>query len=416
MKNESVLILGAAALQVPLINFVRGKGYRVIVVSIAGDYPGFNIADKCIIRDVRDFYGIVAELSCENVVAVLTDQTDIAVPTVARIAEYFGLSGNDVECAETYSNKRLIRETCQKLGIPSASFFSASTVYELHDKLVDFTFPVIIKPEDNQGSRGVRKAFSKDELETFFDDAVGYSSTNSVIVEEFFEGEEYVVEGFCYDGEYLNFGIAERRYFDLENKFIPSQTIFPAVLPEDVSNRLLEAEKRLHKYLKPKYGMIHSEWLFNRNTGRLCLVETALRGGGVYISSDLVPLYSGVENYSLLLDAALNKSIDINLACAGVKPRASAYLCFYLPEGIIESIDGLEELTSCNFVKRIDIQAWIVVGAKTKTINDKTQRLGPIIIEGENREDIEKRIEQVQHILLISVRKIDGSQGGIIWD
>ena len=413
MEN-SVLILGAAALQVPIIKYVKSKGYKVIVVSIPGDYPGFELADKCIYCDIRDVEGILASVTNDDIRAVLTDETDMAVPTVAELAKRLCVAGNNPAIANAYSNKYQMRQECLKAGVSVPCFFHASTIEEVKAKCDTLTFPVIMKPEDNQGSRGIYVVNDVNEIVPHFKEAVNFSKTGNVIFEEFFKGKEYVVEGFVCNGEYMNFGIGQRKYFDIKGTVIPSQTIFPSNLPQEFIDMLLEAERKIHSHLKPSFGMIHSEYLVNEDTHKYILVETALRGGGVYISSHLIPLYSGINNYDLLFGCALGNTVSLTEVEKTRKNKASAYICFTLPEGEIISVEGVEEVRNLSSVKICDIDD-IIIGSNVKKMTNKTQRLGPIIVTASDRTAIEKEIRKIQNILKIEVRSTDGSLQNIIW-
>jgi len=410
--KDAILILGAAAVQMPLIRYVQSRGYRTIVVSIPGPYPGFVLADRCIYCDVRDGDAILAQTKDEHIVAVVTDQTDLSVPTVAYISGQLGLKSTKEETARIYSNKFAMRQACDRIGVPVPRYMQLSSVEEAKSWNI---FPAIIKPEDNQGSRGIQMVNSYNDVVNAFDAAISFSRTGHAILEEFFVGDEVVVEGFVNDGVYMNWGIGDRKYFDLKRLFIPSQTIFPTNLDNNLCDKLLQSETLLHSKLRPASGMIHSEYLVNRKSGEIRLVETALRGGGVYISSHLIPLYCGYNNYELLLDAALGKPIDISVIEHSLHRKSSAYVCFYLPEGEITSISGVEELKATNGVVLADI-AELQVGTNVNRMSNKTQRLGPILVTADSRLEIEKLISKVQQTLQIRVLRSDGNFDDIKWN
>lgn len=409
--RETVLVLGAAGAQVPLIDFVQSKGYRTIAVSIPGEYPGFAIADRNIYCDVRDSTAILKEIADENIVAVMTDQTDLPVSTIAELAEKLGLAGNKPQTAITYTNKYLMREAIDNAGLPNIQYYRSQSVDDAIDNW--HIYPAIVKPEDNQGSRGVRRVDNVEELKEAFDEALLFSKTRHVIVEEFFEGNEVVVEGFVADGKYLNFGIGDRKYFQIKNQYIPSQTIFPTELSSEVQLKILQFEEKLHKSLHPHFGMTHSEYLVNAK-GEFRLVETALRGGGVYISSHLIPLYTGVNNYDILLNCSLGKQIKLSEIEKQIHHKASAYICYYLPEGEVVSIDGLEELKRIDGVVMIDMDN-VEIGSHIGPMINKTHRLGPILVAADNRVDVDKLIAKVQSTLDIRVKCKDESIRTIIW-
>ena len=410
--KESVLILGASSAQLPLVKYVQSSGYNAIVVSIPGNYPCFKIADKCIYCDVTDTKKILTHIKEDNIVAVLTDQTDICVPTVAEISKELNLSGNDIDTAKCYSNKYLMRKTCDELSLPNVSYLRTNDIEKIKNEWT--IFPAIIKPEDSQGSRGIKLINNIDEIELYFDSTIRYSRTGYVIIEEYFEGDEVVVEGFVVDGEYVNFGVADRRYFSLRNLFIPSQTIFPSNLPRHLIIDLLSYEKRIHNYLRPKFGMIHSEYLVNKETGNIRLVETALRGGGVYISSHLIPYYTNINNYELLLNLALGFDINLNSVIENKEENSSAYLCFHLPKGKVIEIEGLQKIKEIPEVKKIDFS--LKVGDEVNEMKTKPERLGPILLKSTTRDTLEERIRYIQQIFKVTVLQENGVKGGIIWE
>jgi len=413
--QKSVLILGASSLQVPLIQFVKEKGYYVIVVSIPGDYPGFALANKVINIDVRDADSIYEAVKDYNIVSVLTDETDISVPTVAVLSQKLGLSGNDPKIASIYSNKFLMRETCKKLHISVPNYIQLSDCNNIEKIYCGICFPAMMKPEDNQGSRGIFKVNSYDDIKQHFDESMSFSKTGNVIIEDFFEGKEVVCEGFVINGEYLNWGFGDRKYFNVEDTFIPCQTLFPSLLSKDIKEKLLLAEKRIHKELKPSFGMVHSEYLYDETTKEYILVEIALRGGGVYISSHLIPYYTGFNNYELLFSCSLGNYHNLSEVSSMIHPMSSGYVCFTLPEGNIISIEGIDELKNIPEVKLVDLDG-LYVGMHTKKMINKTMRMGPIIIAASNREELNMCVKKVKERLKINVRCVDNTVKGIVWE
>jgi biotin carboxylase len=151
--------------------------------------------------------------------------------------------------------------------------------------------------------------------------------------------------------------------------------------------------------------------LVNETTDEICLVEIAARGGGVFTSSDLIPLACGIDVNDLLIKIATGESTEID------KNRyveaASAYICFYLPEGKIQKISGIDEVISLQCVHKAYLDN-IMVGKQINKISDKTMRLGPILIKGENRQAIQETINRIQETLVIEVETSKGVKG-IVW-
>jgi len=409
---KKLMILGASQCQVPIIRQARQMGYVVIVVSVEGNYPGFSIADKSYKIDVRDHAKIIEIARNEKISGILTDQTDISVPTVAYVARALGLPGIEVECALRFTNKYSMRQHCDQIGIPVPQYAQVSSIHEARIFTKNFQFPLILKPVDSQGSRGVIQVNTLDELELVFQDVIIHSSVKQLICEEFFKGKEIVIEGFMADNEFTNLIIGDREYFDLPNIFIPRRTLFPSQIEPTLQQKLLQLNTKLITGFSPKFGITHSEYLINEKTGDVRLVETAIRGGGVFISSDLIPLASGLDANKLLIAHALGEEVTI-LDRMQSKQRAAAYLCFYLPDGEISSIQGIQEVQAITGVRKAFLEN-IKIGMTTSKMTDKTMRLGPILVAAENENDLWEIITEVQNTLKIEVSTSEGIQN-IIW-
>ena len=94
--------------------------------------------------------------------------------------------------------------------------------------------------------------------------------------------------------------------------------------------------------------------------------------------------------------------------------KASAYICFYLPKGTVTSVEGIENLKELSYVQKCDVD--ISIGQETLEMTYKGQRLGPIIVNAESREQLEKYIEEILSILKIEVKALDGCIQGICWN
>ena len=413
-NRKKLLIIGAGIGQIPLIERAHKRGLHVTVVSKPGEYPAFKIADDIWYIDIYDYEAIAQKAKENGIDAVLTDQNDLVMPAVAYVAERLGLPGNTPEVVDAYCNKNVFMNHCDAAGITTPCH------QEIRDAGFDFSafpkpLPWIVKPADSQSSIGVVKVQSVEEARQALEAALKLSHSGTAILEEFFVGKEIVCEGFIDEGEYYNLGFADRNYFKLEKLLIPTQTIFPSVMDKRILDRIIENEKKLARYNHPHFGMVHAEWLVNEESGEIRPVESALRGGGVYISSHLIPLATGIDINEVLLDKALGNEVNTAEIFSRKKQGASAYVCFYLPEGTIRAVRGREELEKLPFVHMVAVKS-VQVGSVTQKMTFKGQRLGPILVSGENREDLEKNILTVQNTLQVDVEGPDGAIRGICWE
>jgi len=407
-----LMVLGAGVCQVPIIRKAQRMGFEVIAVSVGGDYPGMSIADRSYEVDVRDKEKIL-EIAVEvGIRGIVTDQTDIPVPTVAYVAEHLGLPGITYDCACNFTNKYLMRSHSEKIGVPVPRFARASSAKEARNAASALTLPIVVKPVDSQGSRGVTVVDDLSGLDDVVNAALAFSASTTLILEEYCEGSEVVVQGFVSDHRLTNLVIGDRVYFDIPNLFIPKQTLFPSLLAEDLKKKIFDINTCLVESLAPQFGITHSEYLVNQRTGDIRLVETAIRGGGVFISSDLIPLACGVDVNDLIIRLATGQE-GVSLDTSGRAYRASGYVCFTLPEGVIWKIEGADALKSLKGVHRAHVDD-LHVGKKTERLSDKTKRMGPILISGSDREELDATMATIQNTFSIEVETANGV-GSIIW-
>ena len=408
---KKVLVIGAGIGQVNIVKLARSKGCHVTVVSISGDYPCIHLADDFFECDIYDRDRIVEYAKKHSIDAILSDQNDLMMPTVAYVAEKLSLPGNSFEQQWSYTDKNKFRCICDNINVPVPKHIAVNSSI-LPDHFTA-SLPWIIKPADSQSSIGISKISSISEYALAVNHALSKSKKGEAIVEEFFVGTEFVCEGFVYKGKYYNLMFGDRRYFD--GTLLPCQTLFPTdILPKTIQEDIVKCESKIAAEVNPSFGIVHSEYLVNLSTGDFRIIDTALRGGGVYISSHLVPLTTGIDINSVLLDCALGKETDIDNLIKTKVENASAYVCFNLPEGVINTVEGVDELKALPNVTFFD-DSNLKVGSYTGKMEVKGNRKGPIIIHAENRGQLEKVISKLKETLKIYVSGNDICSS-IIWN
>lgn len=403
---KSILVIGGGEGQVPLIEEAHRMGYRAIVVSPKGNYRGQDIADMVIEEDIRFPDRILAhkELDDENVVAVVSDQLDEAVPTVAKLAENFNVPSIGSEVALRFKDKYIMRKAAQGIGVSVPKCVLIKDEEELIKETGGLRFPVMIKPVDSASSRGVYKAGDLVELRRCYSDSRRYSSVG-VIVEEYISGREYVVEGFTVDYNPMNLIVGHRDYFDVPGTFIPCSTVFRDAdsATDDLEVRLKELNFKIVKGFGLKFGLTHAEYIYNEVEDQIYLVEIAARGGGVCISSDLIPAACGLDSTSFYMRAALGEQIpQIRL-----RKGAAAYFCYMLPEGTVVSIEGVDKMQNVpGFIRAV--LGNVEVGMCVAAARDKYSRKGPILVMGNTKEDCYTAIEKVKALFRVKVNTSTG--------
>ncbi|MEZ5336269.1 MAG: ATP-grasp domain-containing protein [Methanolobus sp.] len=289
--------------------------------------------------------------------------------------------------------------------------FKASTLDEAWEKCLDIGFPVVIKPTDSAGSRGVSVIDNIAELEENFDPAIAYSKENYLIIEKYIKGPDYGVSGFVSNYKFTNLVLGKRVLFDMPGVFIPSSTLYTSVPENSHEEQILKINKSLIEGFGLKFGVTHCEYIVEEGTGDIYLVECAARGAAICISSHLIPLATGIDANSHLLDVATGKIEEVEIKDIG--KNVSGYLAFTLPKGTIKEIRGIDKIQSVPGVQKVYIDS-IYEGMETKVTTDKGNRLGPIIFKGKSKEECGMIIDEIKSLLEIDVETPEGIKG-IIW-
>ena len=406
MKNK-LMIIGAGDFQLPLVEKAAEK-YDVILVAPSVDERFDKLISKKYLYDVRDKETILDIAKREGIVGVITDQTDIPVRTVAYVAEKLGLNGIGYEISKVFTDKNLMREKLKKCGLPYLPYLTTSSFDEAKEFFNKINSDVIVKPLDTQGSRGVFRVKSADDLEAAFNSAKAFSTNNTALIEKYVVGDEVVIEGITVNGEVKAQICGDTIYFDDKSTFSAKKRVFPSRQSEAIVNKALEVNKNIVKAFGLNNGITHGEYIIDGN--EVYLIEIAARGGGVFISSDLISTQLGIDVEEFLIDIAVGNEINLDIKNENV---VSGYRAFYLPEGKVVSVNGIEEVKNLPYVKRNQLDK-IHVGLELGANVNKTSRFALIIVAN----SFEKWTEYENEIKdLLQIKVENNSQiFDIIWE
>ena len=414
MKKKA-MILGAGIGQIPFINLLKERGCYVIAVSVKGNYPGFEIADKCYYVDTRDKEAILEIAREEGIDIITTDQTDVSVPAVAYVAEKMGLKGIGCVTAEKFTDKYVMRCYAENAGIPVPKFIQVNCVDNIIDKVSRMDYPLISKPVNSSGSRGVHRIDNPNELVEKVKMSLDSSVDNKVIIEEFIEGKEYLADGIALDGDYITLDFGIKEYFDLPDTYISKMCMFSSsvLAKNEAEIDVVKTNTELVNAFNLPFGITHAEYIYSEKRHKTYLVEIAARGGRVYLSSHLTPRASGVNSNVLLIDYLTENKIA-NFRNIKLDQKVSCWRCFALKPGFISKIQNVEEIRQIPGVTEAFLDD-LTIGMKIGELKDDTCKLGPILFLGNNREECYDAIQKVKDTLCIETTDENNNISGIIW-
>lgn len=399
MSQEKIMVLAGSLWQIPLIKKIKEKGYQVLNVNPYENSPAFEYADDYKLLDILDKELCLKYAKDENVSAVMSEQCDIANPSVAYISEKMGLISMGSDYAELYTNKQRMREFCQKHGLNCPEFKICYTLQEAIDFHKNLGKKMIIKPLDSNSSRGVFNIDSEEELCEHFDEALSFSRIEkAVLCERYISGKEFTIDGIKTANGHISLAISEKYHYE-HNPNIACTLFFSHENPDYDYSLLREENDKYVNLTGLPFGLTHAEYKYE--DGKFYLIEIGARGGGNLIGSDIVPLMSGVDNYSYLIEKTLGHSVNESYSIDEKLWDRCAVLHFFdVPEreGRVKTIKGLKFLESNRNIIKYNLN--FKVGDVIKKAENDSARIGYYIAYADSRED-----------LLALMKEIDGAFG-----
>lgn len=399
------MVLAGSYWQIPLIRKIKELGYDVINVNPYENSPAFAYADESVMLDILDKERCLECAKDAGISAVMSEQCDIANPSVAYIAEQLGLPTIGQKQAELYTNKLWMRKFCKENNFVTPEFKECFTIEDAIDFYVQLNKKMIIKPLDSNSSRGVYTINSVDDIKKHFEEAKGYSKVEkAVLCEEYIDGTEFTVDGIVTDKGHVSLAISEKAHY----KHNPNVacTLFFSHKNQKYDYDLLRRVNDSYVDLTGlPYGLTHAEYKFNN--GKYYLIEIGARGGGNLIGSDIVPLISGVDNYSYLIEKSLGHEVTENFVISDKFIDRCVILQFFdtiEKEGRVKEIEGLDILK-----KNPNVVAYRLnfkTGDIVRKAKDDSARIGFYIAYGETREALESLKNKINSTIKIKLEEL----------
>ncbi len=389
------MVLGAGFWQIPLINTVKEMGYSTLATDYNPDAEGREFADRFEAVNITDIDATLVLAREVGVVGIVSDQTDLSVPTLAAVTSELGLPGPSPETAFNTTNKGQMRRLAAVAGLKNPRFricdsseIALNAIEEDHpDAPGGVGFPCVVKPTDSQASRGVQLVQTGEELGSACEEAFRFTREGKILIEQFIKGTEVTVEGCRYAGETHLLGVSAKRHTPPPH-IIAMHLDFPAPLPDKALAEIKNVYLKLVDALGIEAGSIHGELIVNDDG--IFLVEMANRGGGSGTSSHIIPTISGVNLLRSNVLYATGKEEPV--VPTSNNPVVLRFLLFQ--PGKVESISGIEEINEIDDV--VTFGLYIKPGDILVPPVMDTQRHGYIITTGETLEiarDVAKKVE-----------------------
>lgn len=376
---KKIAIIGSGEFQLPLIKVAKEQGYETHVFSWGGNENHADYFYRISIVEKDKILQKCKELYVDGVCSIGSDLANI---TVGYISREMGLICNSELCVNTTTNKYLMRKALSEKKMPIPQFLYSKGKPLL---LKDCNYPVIVKPTDRSGSRGISLVKSNEELDAAIILALEESFSKEILIEEFIDGREFSVESISYKGNHEILQVTEK-FTTGAPDFIEKGHICPARISCEEKALIVNTVLKLLSCLNVENGACHTEVKINDN-GDVYIIEIGSRMGGDFIGSDLVLYSTGFDFTRAILEQSLGIDYDRDkYILDDIKPM-SAIVKFIFNEVDLLQIERIKKNIEVNL-----IHSHIDMAGINKSINIKSSadRLGHVLItvNAEKQNDI----------------------------
>lgn len=401
--TKSLLIIGAGREQVPVYQIAKKMGLFIIGTDINPQAPAFEFADvrlHCSTRNAQETLETVLEYAKVNSIdGVMTVANDVPF-TVALVADKLKLPGISLRSAKLVSNKISMKEQFVRHGIPTPKFDVINTKDDFFKKVKEKNFPLVLKPSDGRGARGVLFIDENTDISFAWNHSIQNSNNKKLLLEEFIEGDQLSVEGIFLDGKYHSIAFADRNYNNLQLTkpfIVENGGVIPSKHEDKILNEISKVIENAAHSLEINTGTVKADIVLSENGPMI--IEIAARLSGNYLATHHIPMAYGID----IVSAAINMALGIKIKEDSLQAKKRNYLCarFFFPQpGTIKSIKGIEEVKSLNYVKMLEI--YRKEGEFQPLIDNHAARAGTILCEGSTYEEsVEHTNTAVDHIKFV---------------
>lgn len=366
---KKLAIIGASYLQLPLVSKAKEMGIETHC---------FAWEEGAVCKETADYFYPISILEKEHILeicqkvqinGITTIASDAAVPTVCYIAGKMSLTGNAYVDALVATDKYLMRQRFAEFSVSSPKFVIADNNYSVEG----FIYPLIVKPTDRSGSRGVKRVDVSTDLSEAVQRARKESFKHQAIIEEYIKGNEVSVESISWQGRHYILAITDKVTTE-EPYFVELEHHQPSTLPDDIQQKIKSETLKALSSLNIIYGAGHSEFKIT-SEGKVYAIEVGARMGGDFIGSNLVQLSTGYDFIKGVIDISLGgqfkEPIFKNNKCSGVY-----FLCketeYLLP--IIQNASNYNQIVKAE-----------ITDSELHTIQCSADRSGYLIYQAEKR-------------------------------
>lgn len=384
---KKLLILGGDHFAIPVVEAAKAQGYYVITCDYLPDNVAHKYSDEFANFSTTDKEGILAYAREKRIDGICTF-TDSGVVTTAYVQHHLDLPQiGPLESVEILQNKDRFRAFLAKNGfnVPQAKGYSS--VEDAMSESYWYPWPVIVKPTDSAGSKGVTRVDRLENLRPALEYAMQFSVSKHVIVEEFIEKDGCSSDSDCFsvDGQLVVTTFSAQRFDEkAENPYAPSAYTWPSTFGDQREKELHDDIQRLLKLLGMKTSVYNVETRIGRD-GKAYIMEVSPRGGGNRLS-EMVRFSTGADMITAAVRAAVGD--EVSLVQNNLDGHWAEVILHSDKIGEFYNIEIASEYQK--FVLETDL--WVKEGDRVEKFSGANKAIGTLVLKFQSQELLENAI------------------------
>ncbi len=402
MARKKLMLLGGIRYLLPVIEAAHKQGYYVITADYLPDNIAHKHSDEYVNVSIIDKEAVLKVAQEKQIDGIMSFGVDPGVVAASYVQNKMGLpSFGPFESVEILQNKDKFRAFLAKhrFNVPKAKGFS--TKEEALSDLSWYEFPVIVKPTDSAGSKGVTRVDEKEQLSDALDHAFNHSISKHVIIEEFIEKQGCSSDTDCFsvDGKLAFVSFNAQRFDDrATNPYTPAAYSWPSTFNKGQEAYLTSEIQRLITLLGLKTVVYNIETRIGIN-GKPYIMELTPRGGGNRLC-EMLRYATGVDMITAITRAMVGDPI---LEPIGQKPYNGHWAEIILhadKDGIFDHLEINDDLPA----EIIEEDLWVEKGDKVESFEGANNAIGTLVLRFKTAEDLEKAITNQKEWLIVLVK------------
>lgn len=390
--QKKVLMLGGNYFQMTATLAAKALGCYVISVDYLPENPAHKYADEYHNVSTIDKEAILKLARQKKIDGIVSYGSDVSAPTAAYVAEKMGIPTNPYESVMILTHKDLFRKFMRENGLrmPEGSSFTKDQREEARSFFGTLRLPVMIKPIDASGSKGVVKVEDVSGFDAAFDEALSYSIEKHVIVEEFIEKQGYQIDGdgFIVDGKIAFFGVMDQHHDAACNKHAPIGLSCPSIQQQEYQDKARVQIQQIFDLLHMKMGAFNFEYIIGQD-GEVYVLEIGPRNGGNLIT-DAIKVARDVDLAEYTIKIALGEDCS-DLYEKPIHTCTSSYIVHSTRDGIFRGIE-IDESIRDHIVQQA---VFAKPGDRVEKFRNAAFGFGAMVITFDS---VEEMCEKVDHM------------------